>query len=296
MPEQSFGGSWTDEKIDLLRRYLEFYCTALKKQSFRLMYIDAFAGIGGRSVRGPDPDLGRLPGLPEIDDFVHGSARVALEIDDRPFDTLAFIEKDTRRFEVLRRLGQEYPDRENAIRFLNADANEAVQEICRNTDWQSTRAVAFLDPFGMQVSWQTIEAIAATKAIDLWYLFPTGMGVGRMTPRSGDVPDAWAQRLDICCGDPGWRQVVYEQDPQRALFDDDGSGVQKSASLEAIERYILDRLRTCFAGAGKRGWRLYHGNTWMYSLVFAVGNPAPKAVGLALRAANYLIDEKHRLK
>lgn len=47
--------------------------------------------------------------------------------------------------------------------------------------WRSfrRRAVVFLDPFGMQVEWRTIERIGQTKAIDLWILFPLGVAVNR---------------------------------------------------------------------------------------------------------------------
>jgi len=59
----------------------------------------------------------------------------------------------------------EFPNR--AIEILNEDANAAVQRTCRDTDWRSNRAVLFLDPYGMQVSWETLVAVAATKAIDV---------------------------------------------------------------------------------------------------------------------------------
>ena len=49
---------------------------------------------------------------------------------------------------------------------LLPNANLEIQNLC-NKDWRSRRAVLFLDPYGMQVEWKTIEAIAATKAIDL---------------------------------------------------------------------------------------------------------------------------------
>lgn len=42
----------------------------------------------------------------------------------------------------------------------------------------------FLDPYGMQVDWATIEAIAKTKAIDLWILFPLGHIFQVLTKRS----------------------------------------------------------------------------------------------------------------
>jgi len=31
----------------------------------------------------------------------------------------------------------------------------------------------------MQVDWTTLEAVASTQAIDIWILFPLGIGVNR---------------------------------------------------------------------------------------------------------------------
>ena len=42
----------------------------------------------------------------------------------------------------------------------------------------------FLDPYGTQVSWDTIKLIADTRAIDLWILFPIG-AVNRLMNRDG---------------------------------------------------------------------------------------------------------------
>ncbi|GAI54351.1 unnamed protein product, partial [marine sediment metagenome] len=60
---------------------------------------------------------------------------------------------------------------------------------CNNYKWQNNRAVLFLDPYGMQVNWETIKAIANTEAIDLWYLFPFGIGVNRLLQKdAGKMP------------------------------------------------------------------------------------------------------------
>ena len=77
--EHRFGGAWTEIKLKVLRDYLHFYTQALKNQPFKLLYIDAFAGTGDRTVSGDQPSL-----------FVsqrrlRGSARIALEL-ERPFD------------------------------------------------------------------------------------------------------------------------------------------------------------------------------------------------------------------
>ena len=39
-------GPWARQKLDGLEAYLNAYTTALKKQRFELVFIDAFAGAG----------------------------------------------------------------------------------------------------------------------------------------------------------------------------------------------------------------------------------------------------------
>ena len=80
-----FGGPWTEEKLDILKKYLYAYTTALKNQPFRLIYIDAFAGTG--EVELTSADEGKK-------EFIEGSARIAVDVDDKPFDEYIFIEKD----------------------------------------------------------------------------------------------------------------------------------------------------------------------------------------------------------
>jgi three-Cys-motif partner protein len=54
---------------------------------------------------------------------------------------------------------------------VREDANTYLKEWCERTDWRAYRTVMFLDPYGMQVDWSLIEAIANTRAVDLWILF-----------------------------------------------------------------------------------------------------------------------------
>ena len=64
-----FGGDWTDQKLSVLRKYLDAYTTALSRLDFRTVYIDAFAGAGAREVE--DAEGKR---------FIEGSAAVALNV------------------------------------------------------------------------------------------------------------------------------------------------------------------------------------------------------------------------
>ena len=170
-----FGGDWTTAKLDVIARYLASYTTALKdkpskEHPFVKGYIDAFAGTGYRDARRDDrtghsqvllPDLAE----PEPQALLDGSARLALKTQPR-FDRYIFIERSPERCAQLELLKQDFPDLAADIQIRRGDANAEIQELCAK-DWSSHRAVLFLDPYGMQVDWATVEAIAQTKAIDL---------------------------------------------------------------------------------------------------------------------------------
>jgi three-Cys-motif partner protein len=155
-----FGGDWTSAKLDVLKGYLAAYTTALKSQPFRIAYIDAFAGTGYRALRTDDsastllfPDLAaEAPGK-----LLDGSARIALSIEP-PFHKYIFIERDEERCRALEGLRTEFSTLSGAIDVRPGEANAEIRKLCKK-DWANNRAVLFLDPYGMQVDWTTIEAI-----------------------------------------------------------------------------------------------------------------------------------------
>ncbi len=154
----SFGGAWTLLKLAVLEKYLSAFTVALKNQNFRLIYIDAFAGTGRCDVK--------ANGNTTIAD---GSARIALQASP-PFHHCCFVELAPKKLAALQALAKEYPGR--SIEIIQGDANAELRSLCGKFDWRNTRAVLFLDPYGMHVEWATLEAIAGTEAIDVWYLFP----------------------------------------------------------------------------------------------------------------------------
>jgi three-Cys-motif partner protein len=117
----------------------------------------------------------------------------------------------------LEALKRDYPSLAGKIDIKNGDANIEIKRLCAG-DWSDSRSVMFLDPYGMQVEWSTIEAIAGTCAIDLWLLFPLGMAVNRVLTRSGDIPESWRKRLDLLLGDQTWFDDFYHVEPVQDLF------------------------------------------------------------------------------
>jgi three-Cys-motif partner protein len=277
---------------------LESYTTALKNKPtaehpFRKGFIDAFAGTGYRSAHreGDGPRQQRLA-FPDLADdepqeLLDGSAKIALRVEP-PFDTYIFIERDPARCIELERLKDEFSERAEGIRVMRGEANEEIRRLC-DKDWSSHRAVLFLDPYGMQVEWATIEAIAHTRAIDLWVLFPLGIGVNRLLTKSGDIPPSWRRRLDLLLGTGDWYDEFYEVDTSPRLFDDDQERVVK-ASRQAIGRYFNDRLKTLFPGVAEEPGVLRNSvNNPLYLLCFAAANE--KGAPIALKIATHLLRE-----
>lgn len=288
-----FGGDWTATKLDVLAKYLSSYTTVLKKQkSLRKAYIDAFAGTGYRTLRHDEdahstellfPDLAN----PAPQKLLDGSARLALKTQPR-FDKYIFIERSPERCRQLEGLKQEFPDLSEDIRIELGEANQEIRKLCKK-DWHSRRAVLFLDPYGMQVEWETIAAIAATKAIDLWLLFPLGIGVNRLLTRTGKIPPEWRARLDTFLGTQDWYDEFYRVESKTTLFGGEEEHVVK-ATIETIGRYFNDRLRSVFPGvADEPGVLRNSAKCPLYLLCFAAANE--KGAPAALRIANHLLKE-----
>ncbi len=280
--KQQFGGDWTSEKLERVRKYLVAYATimnALRKQGrgFRFAYIDAFAGTGYNTPKEIDDEFAPFfEGLhsEESRQFLEGSAQVALKVEPQ-FDQYIFIERSPARYRELIQLGDKFPNLKGKLEFKNTEATSYLDELCLKRNWNNRRAVLFLDPFGMQVTWKTITAIAKTGAIDLWLLFPLGTGANRLLTRNGVIPNSWRTRLDATFGATDWFDEFYKQTEQYELLSDlPVIETRKVANFDAISRYFLKRLKTVFPHVAKNPLPLLNSsNCPLYLLYFAAGNP-----------------------
>jgi three-Cys-motif partner protein len=116
------------------------------------------------------------------------------------FDEYVFIERSPEYVAELKLLRDKFHEKADKIIIVRQEANSFIRQWCGETDWRKTRAVVFLDPYGMQVEWKTIETIAYTKAIDLWILFPLGQAVNRLLIKREPPKGAWAYRLTTMFG------------------------------------------------------------------------------------------------
>ena len=283
MKKQRFGGDWTEEKLSRVKKYLVAYSTIMNKYPLQYAYIDAFAGTGYRTLNTPD-EQGQLmlPELidPESQQFIEGSAKIALQVKPE-FNKYIFVEKDEEKIKELNNLKIEFNHLSDKIEIVHSDANTFLKRKCnQNTNWERHRAVLFLDPFGMQVPWKTIEAIAQTQAIDLWYLFPVGIAINRLLKRDGNISESVRNKLNETFGTTSWWDTFYTISEKTNLFGT-YTETEKIADYKLIGRFFIERLKIIFAGVAENPLLLLNSqNTPLYLLCFASANPkgAPTAI------------------
>jgi len=279
--QHSFGGVWTRIKLEALEKYLGAFNTALSKQRFTRIYIDAFAGTGRCDIT----ENGEKS-------TIDGSARRALSTNPG-FDKYCFIDSQIKKLEALKALEAEHPSK--TIEVIQSDANAALKDLCTRYRWQKERAVLFLDPFGMQVEWATLEAIAGTGAIDVWYLFPYA-ALYRQAAKNADALDADKEAsLTRVLGTDGWRQAFYVQKRQTDLFGAN-DGDERNATHGEMLNFVSSRLKGLFPAVAnpkvlyQSGDSKHPSGAPLFALYFAASNPRPAAYGLATKIAKEILD------
>ena len=242
MSDQSFGGEWTEIKLGRLKSYLEAYRTVFtvnhNARYFTTWYVDAFAGTGSRSApeaSGSDPGFF---GDGDADDedvkrYKDGSAKIALALKE-PFDRYLFIEKAKGKCDELQStIDNEFASLKDKCSIRQGDSDTALCAWCGERDWRRERAVVFLDPFGLTVEWTTVQSLGATKAVDLWYLFP--INLLRMLKKDGVIEASWKQRLDRLFGTADWEPRITGRSCQMAYSE-------ASRKLNAMQQFEMSKV------------------------------------------------------
>jgi three-Cys-motif partner protein len=251
----------------------------------RCWYVDAFAGTGERLDRRGhvESTSGSLFGE-EADAVIsakEGSVQIALKIDP-PFKRYVFIDRSKNHIDRLNKLRSEHPDRSIDVR--PDDANEELAKLCSGTDWTSTRAAVFVDPYGMQVSWSTLEHLARTEAVDVALLFPTGP-LNRLLKRDGAIPPEWEHRIDDHLGPCDWRAAFYRERIEKDLFET-LAATEKNVDLAGLQAFVAARLQEIFPYVHETVVPLKNSKgSVLYDLFIICANPSPKAIALVKKLA-----------
>lgn len=183
-------------KLHALQVLIEMTNTAMRNLNWRdRYYIDLQAG----------------PGKNRIDSSIElGSPLIALSA-KYPFTQYRFNELDPALNAALSRRVSASP-LSSTVKVYQADANEIVHSICDEIEandkrplsrW-STLNLAFLDPEGLGLHWDTVKRLAQVKRMDLLINFSTG-GLNRNARKMLSVESDTA--IDRFFGTREWRNL-----------------------------------------------------------------------------------------
>ncbi len=276
LTSNKFGGLWTEDKLNALRDYLQFYCKALAQQPFKLIYIDAFAGTGRCDIKNVD-------GSQRV---IDGSAKIALDCNPG-FAQFRFIENKRKHIIELQSLIKNHPNGTKA-HISERSAQDVLPAMLLGYDWKSHRGVLFLDPFGLQCKYSLLKQIASTGALDVFFLVSLSGLFRQAAINQTGIDEGKAAILTDFLGTKEWRSALYIR-KQDDLFDD--PQISRDPGWEPILKFTTERLRTVFPYVGEPNLMKMKNGVPLFALYFAVSNRNEKAIGLAKRVSKDILSK-----
>ncbi len=264
--------------------YLAFYSRALTKRNCQAGFFDAFTEDAWTAA-------GNAPAVPDVALRILGAPD--------PLAYYAFSDLNPRNtqsvsdaVETLRATRFDNNLSTPAVKIATQDGNRAIGEACAWVHRLRIRhAVIFLDAFGMQVEWKSLQAMVKAGRLDMWLRIPTWPAIDHMPDSDDAFWESWRSRLDRLFGDPGWSEHLCAQLRARPA-----RSFPAGRAMDHVERSVIDRLKSIFPPHAVRpaGVWLARPDQPSSLLVFACASANTRAQALALKAADYLVSRMLR--
>jgi three-Cys-motif partner protein len=189
---------WTLDKLAILAYYLPSFAAICQKQAQGWYYIDGFAGSGVNVVSG--------------EGWYKGSAILGMSTEPSAAAAL-LIERDGGQADALRQRAAEF---RSPATVIQGDANVELPTALAGTFTnRHLPALCVLDPEGLELRWETIEAVARHRLrqyapYELVIYFSTP-GVARISGRTG-ASEAYRDTLRRLFGQANqqWEDIAGE--------------------------------------------------------------------------------------
>lgn len=284
-PSDEWGGIWTDKKLDAFSKYVWSYLSIMKNYPFwKTIYFDGFAGTGSRKKQ--KSELFTQLKLTDEDERVYKSSaeRVLSIKDDLEFSFYYFIDTNKKAIKKLELKLKSSPSSEGkTLVFREGDSNKWLLELAATLKTGKYAALVFLDPFGMQINWNSIENLKGTRS-DIWILVPTGVIVNRLLDKKGELK--FLAKLESFFGlnENQIREEFYETEVQETLFGKTEITRKVLKPIEKIANLYLKRLNTIWDYTIEKPLRLDNNHGFpIFHFAFASNNKT------AVKIANQII-------
>ena len=270
-----FGGPWTEDKIDIFIKYLNAYLDIMKKQNFKLVYFDGFAGSGEI----------------ESDNYktlIEGVVNKVLSIKhSKKFDIYYLVEKNPSNARKLRNLRNEKYSHINEVHIVEEDCNIKLISFSNYLKKNPfIRALAFIDPYGLEVNWNSIS-VFKELGVDMWILIPTG-GANRMLTNDGIIKESWMKKLSLFLGltKEEIKNYFYKTEDVETLFGSESLTTKESKAVNKVLELYKKQLKTVFKHVSKAYPLKNSKGSIMYHFLLATNNPT------GLKIANDIIGKE----
>lgn len=183
-------GSWTAEKLDYLRRYIDIFETSMRLKWPERNYIDLFSGPGKIKIK----TTGQI---------LLGSPLLALTT-QYPFFQYYFSDNNPQNTKALE-LRCSASLHSDLVKIYLENANLIIKTIVANIRQYSPRSLnlAFLDPDGLELEWSTLAHLGTLRC-DL-IIHYSQQGITRYIARAYETNAETI--IDKFFGTDEWRQI-----------------------------------------------------------------------------------------
>lgn len=233
------------DKKHYLERYLNIFSRGVgKKWAGKLSYVDLFSGPGRSIIRGSQEE-------------VQGSPLLSLNYS---FSQYVFVDVP----EVLSSLKQRLSRHPKLpqITLIEGDCNTVITEVLKALP-SNHLTLAFIDPTGLQIRFNTIRRLVHNRKVDLLMTVQLGMGIRMNLPLYAQTEGA---AISDFLGNTGWRE------------DWEAGGTPSQITRRILNRYVKQLKALGYSTVQDRAIevRSEENNLLLYFMVLASRHPLGK--------------------
>lgn len=207
----------------------------------------------------------------------------ALSINN-PFTRYVFIEKTKWRIKKIKFLEKEF----NNLKILtkHGDCNKILSEFLPQIA-KNERALLFLDPFGMNLDWKTIQKAGEMKNIEIFLNLPLmAMNRACLMKNPDKLTIEKIEKMNRLWGSNEWQNLFYKKVP--TLFGE--TKIKIDINAKESSNLFRKRLETVFSDVSEPLVIRNSKNNPLYCLILASHKPVAKKI------INYIFRRFEKLK
>jgi three-Cys-motif partner protein len=211
-------GSWSEIKLEIIKRYSEEYARIVNNNNLISCYIDAFSGSGIHTSKTNNSIT------------IDGSPVNAFNLQNK-FREYYFIDLDKDKIEHLKNtLGMK-----DGVFYFNDDCNKVLlEQILPKMKFETfRRALCILDPYSLQFDWNILKMASESKIMEVFINFPI-MDINRNVL----IPNPTQKNIDkmnYFWGDNSWEKLSLVE--QQSLFSDTTYKEKGITNIRLVEAY-----------------------------------------------------------